>query len=233
VSLHSAYKLTNIEVAISDSRQMEALVCGLDKALCIIYRCKLYTYFYIGDDDTSITIKELKSTLMKLYVLILQFLCKAIQLYETNRLKRTIHAFWNLDEVIKFEEQCYKLEMQTEIAAKNCELVSSRNAHTEELDLLQEWSQETEDSINQLGLKLTTLCERSNMENSRDALNWASTIPCEDIHFFSRKGRTENTGEWLLTHSQYQLWRSSDKSMILWLHGIREHLLQAILVLCN
>jgi hypothetical protein len=115
---------------------MGALVCGLEKTLCIIARCKIYTFLYLEDEDYSEAAEQLRGILMKLYTLILQFLIKALRLFDMNKAKRAAHAFWNLDVVVNFEDECNKLEVGAEIAAENCERVTNRNAHAEELESL-------------------------------------------------------------------------------------------------
>jgi hypothetical protein len=52
-----------------------------------------------------------------------------------------------------------------------------------------------------------------------------SNVPVVTNHKLAGKGITPNTGEWLLLHKQYQEWRSSNESKILWLHRIRKFLI--------
>lgn len=47
-----------------------------------------------------------------------------------------------------------------------------------------------------------------------------SPIPYSMHHKHARKGRLKGSGEWLLEKTEYQSWRESDTSSVLWLHGI-------------
>jgi hypothetical protein len=47
-----------------------------------------------------------------------------------------------------------------------------------------------------------------------------SPIPYTTHHKNARKGRLKGSGEWLLEKPEYQTWRESSTSSVLWLHGI-------------
>jgi hypothetical protein len=71
--------------------------------------------------------------------------------------------------------------------------------------------------------RVTAIWKKLNEIERRDVLIWASEIPYQDHHMTASKGRTEDTGGWLIEHYKYKAWQTSDESMILWLHGIRKH----------
>jgi len=53
-------------------------------------------------------------------------------------------------------------------------------------------------------------------------LDWISTIAYEDNHKTTAEGLLEGTGRWLRNKPEFQEWRASSVSGILWLHGKRK-----------
>ena len=61
------------------------------------------------------------------------------------------------------------------------------------------------------------------LETERVAiLKWFSAIPYQGHHDLSSEGRVESTGQWLFQRKEFKNWQQSEKSEILWLHGIRK-----------
>ena len=203
---------------------MGALLIGLDKILSIIDRCKIYEILYLRDPHPTEALTNFESALVKLYAVILQFLSKAIQLFDKNTASRAIHGFWSPDDVTDFENKCQTLEEQVEIEVKNCERFYNRVARAEDgrnavqLKLL---LQDMKQSISRLDTTVTTLGSRSAEAKREVILSWTSNIFFRDDHDSACQGRTIGTAEWLLQHDKYRKWQSSNESMILWLNGIR------------
>ena len=55
-----------------------------------------------------------------------------------------------------------------------------------------------------------------------DILKWFSTIPYKSHHDLASEGRVAGTGQWLFQREEFINWQQSEKSEILWLHGIRK-----------
>lgn len=51
-------------------------------------------------------------------------------------------------------------------------------------------------------------------------LHWYSKVEYVQHHNRAREDRVKDTGEWLFNHEEYTKWSNSDKSQVLWLHGI-------------
>ena len=179
-------------------------------------------------------LESLESALVKIYALILQFLSKAIRQFDKNTASRALHAFWCFDDVADFEKKCQAQEEQVEIGAETCERFCNRTARAEgvrsveELKQMLEEMKEQNQLLVQVDTRVTTLWNRSSENERSQILCWTSDIPYRDHHELARTGRTIGTGEWLLKHSQFQEWHSSNESMILWLHGIRKSSLLCI-----
>ena len=218
------------QAAVSESQQMGALLLGLDRVLYIIDRCKVYEMLYPRDPRAVEAGDNFETALTELYVLILQFLSKAIKLYDKNTAGRALNAFWDPNDIVDFEKRCQDLEARVDIEAQNCERLYNKferavsSQHTKTLTGLLEKLKELKYPIGRIDNTVAALWNRSNEIERSEILRWTSQIPYEDHHTTARKGRTKDTGGWLLKHGQYQAWQSSDESMILWLHGIRKSL---------
>src|SRR5271168_2218569 len=118
--------MTIMQAAVSESRQMAALITGLKTALYMINRLKTYMD-YLWDLPETQTRANLETALTEFHALILQFLARAIQTYQKNSLTRAFDAFWKPEEVRGFEDKCDKIAARVEIEASNCDrTLSSR-----------------------------------------------------------------------------------------------------------
>ena len=53
-------------------------------------------------------------------------------------------------------------------------------------------------------------------------LSWFSVISYQGHHDLASEGRVAGTGQWLFQREEFRHWQESEKSEILWLHGIRK-----------
>lgn len=79
-----------------------------------------------------------------------------------------------------------------------------------------------EEQIHDIDVGVAAIWWKLDGQERNDILLWTSNIPYQYHHSTASKGRTEGTGEWLLKHQQFQEWKMSNDSMILWPHGIRK-----------
>lgn len=214
-----------MKIAISEQQQMETLLRGLDTILYLINQCEIYEILYIRDPQPVKALEYLELALVELYAVILRFLAKANRLFGKNTPSRALYAFLNPNDCMDFEKDCQLREKRVEGQAEQCERLYNRNARTNgTLDaerlktLLQDIKKQNDDLVE----TVSKLWDRSNAEERRKILQWASDIACQDHHNLARSGRTPDTGEWLLRHKEYEGWLSANESMILWLHGIRK-----------
>lgn len=80
--------------------------------------------------------------------------------------------------------------------------------------------------MNQFGSRRTPLkyLDRQNDAKYKEALNWLSDIDYWSNYETAREKRkdTPTTGNWLLTHDDYEKWIKGEVST-LWLYGIRTY----------
>jgi len=194
-------KLTALQkIVVAESEAMAALLVGVEKIVSLIDRCRIYEGLYLdnfhehlGKHDEQ---RQLRETLVKLYTLILGFLCKAAHFYSRNFLRRIHDAVLNQSGIEEFLKDIEYWEERVHHDANNCgtkRIDSGVGALRDNLD-----------------------------QNKRCAiLSWLSDIKYERLHNTARENRTEGSGKWLLAHEKFLEWRRSRESMILWLHGVR------------
>jgi ankyrin repeat domain-containing protein 50 len=214
-------------MAVAESQQMGALLIGVEKVTYLASRCKIYEILYLynkqsGQAATNLkpavtnperAVANLESALVTLYAAVLRFLATTNRLYDKSFGTRAIHSILSPDQVVKFVDECQKLETRVDIEANNCERTCSQTVREKLADL--------QEPITRTDSRVAALYDRLNESERLEILAWVSNIPYESYHYTARKGRTDKTGQWLLRHELHREWRESSASMILWLHGIR------------
>ncbi|PGH16010.1 hypothetical protein AJ79_01990 [Helicocarpus griseus UAMH5409] len=120
------------------------------------------------------------------------------------------------DEITSFESHCRDVEQRVDTKQRTASEISQLKPMLEEFKALKD----LKDPIKRIETGLADMWKILNEDERGRILSWVSDAPYLDNHLIARTGRTEDTGGWLLEHESYRSWKSSDKSMILWLHGI-------------
>jgi hypothetical protein len=77
---------------------MEALLTGLNTALYMMNRLKVYLQ-YLLDVPAAQSRANFELVLIELHARILQFLARAIRIYQKSTLSRAFDAFWKPEEI--------------------------------------------------------------------------------------------------------------------------------------
>ncbi|KAK8905640.1 hypothetical protein QC760_005562 [Botrytis cinerea] len=161
-----------LEVTISDSSQMAVLLAGLEIALSMMNRLKAYMK-YLEDLPATKERENFEISLIKLYVITLQFLAQAIQIYQEDTPKRIWKAFWQPSEVLDFENRCDKIARKAEIEAGICDRnlnISDRQQTNQKLENLREVLKELEELRN-IKESVSEILEQINLEKLPIAKN--------------------------------------------------------------
>ena len=62
-----------------------------------------------------------ETCLVEFHALILRFLASAIRIYQKGSVARAFNAFWRIEDVSTFENECNKMASRAEIEASNCD----------------------------------------------------------------------------------------------------------------
>lgn len=166
--------------------------------------------------------ENLEASLTEMYARLLSFLASGLRVFSMNPVRRALHALWNPQEIIEFEEEYTKIE---------------QNVKTESELLNNYCKKEVKDNVililNTTTLMSTTIFKtkvvmediKSMLEEHRrlDVLRWVSKMPTDDHHTIARDKRTPQTGQWILQKQEFQRWIESSSPLLLWIHGIRKN----------
>src|SRR2546423_10037749 len=117
---------------------MAALLVGLETALYMMNRLKAYMQ-YLQRLPATQARTNFETSLVDFYALILHFLAGAILIFQKGTLARTFSAFWKLEDVRNFENECKEIAVRAEIEASNCDRtlgsLDRESAHRDKEDL--------------------------------------------------------------------------------------------------
>nr|POF18024.1 hypothetical protein CFP56_13435 [Quercus suber] len=109
----------------AESRQMAALLIGMNLAMCTASRLKVY-FEYLGRLPSTLATDTFEKALVKMYVHVLKFIATAIQTYNTGVPARIAQALWQTPSLEQFEAECDNLGQRAAIEADNCDREMSK-----------------------------------------------------------------------------------------------------------
>ena len=99
---------------------MASLLVGCKAALYLANRLKAYINF-MDMLPATLTRDNFERAVTEMYSYILQFLARAIRIYQKSTLQRALTAFWQMSDVQDFERKCDQLGGRVEVEASNCD----------------------------------------------------------------------------------------------------------------
>lgn len=206
--------------------QIESLLSGMTHIFRVTRRCQLYealisdTSLPLSDHSTEAR-KNVRSAIVELYALILQFLAEAARTLRRSSNSRALAAIWSTSVISQFENDCEKRERLAEREVEVFEILGSSHLQA----LVQNCENDLKDlsgAIIQVEATTSAIWEYHQGEKRGKILEWISEIDTSDQHQIAKGDRTIDTGTWLLGHHTFVDWESRPDSAILWLNGIRE-----------
>jgi hypothetical protein len=121
------------KVASSESHQRAVLVAGIELALYMSNRLKVYleTYACLA---LSTARENFRNALVNLYVHILGFMAHAIRIQRKNSTLRLAQALWDSEDLMQFEKRCDILCVRASEEARVCDSQSNLVAQLRALD---------------------------------------------------------------------------------------------------
>jgi hypothetical protein len=121
------------KVALSDSNQRAVLVTGIELALYVSNRLKVYLDI-CAHSSPSLATDNLRRSLVNLYVHILTFLAHAIRIQQKRRVMKVMQALWDSGALMQFEEECDKLCVRASEEARICDSRAGLETQLQSLD---------------------------------------------------------------------------------------------------
>lgn len=217
-----------IQVATANGQQAGALYTGIERVLLIMNRGMAYEH-QLANSSKALPpnrIQNFETFLISLYARLLSFLASGLRVLAMGILRTALHALWNPQDIIQFEEDYLKLESdvrkESDILLRSVsdetrdaviQIMESSHLHSMALESITT-------SIGAMSLRM----EKDREGNERmNVLNWASKLPVDDHHATARRNRTPDTGQWINQKPAFQSWVTSQSPLLLWIHGIREY----------
>ncbi|KUJ19467.1 uncharacterized protein LY89DRAFT_491450 [Mollisia scopiformis] len=217
-----------LQLSTGDNEKLGSVYDQLEKITNLIGRYGIFEELYL--EESSKASNLLKKAIVKLYASVLTFLAEAKRYYAQDTAKRMAKNIlqisdWDVDKLadnIQSEQAC------VDEIARLIDAESLRNASQGIKRLskgAREHKEELRKALGDLGIdhindQLTVLTKDLASTKKRELLDWISKIPYSEHHESVRKGRLKGSGIWLFEQTQYEEWRKSTSSSLLWIHGI-------------
>ena len=124
---------------------MAALLTGMNLALCMANRLKVYFEYFMQLPPTLAT-NNFENALIKTYSQVLQFIATAILMYQKNLAIRTWQALWKTSNLESFGTESDKLGLWVEIEASNY----NRILHTQRWGDAKQWKNGFDEALRKL-----------------------------------------------------------------------------------
>ncbi|GKZ38746.1 hypothetical protein AbraIFM66950_011182 [Aspergillus brasiliensis] len=214
-----------------------AIVEGLEKATRLIARCGILEALLIrysgGATDAKVGLEE---ELVKLYSVVLDFLCKAKKHYDGSRLKRVLNltSRQSLQELVQEMEAAEQRVLVMKGLVDSERMASVHDGISMMLLTVTSAANGVDNMETRLDQALADLdkplvrisndvsdLHNALQENERsELLQWLSTVPVQQHHREILGSVLAGSGEWLLNEPRFLNWKDSSSSETFWLHGI-------------
>ncbi|GLA47313.1 hypothetical protein AnigIFM63604_001510 [Aspergillus niger] len=214
-----------------------AIVEGLETSVRVIARGGILEgLYYQKNSALSEARQALQDEIVKCYTAVLKFLSLARNYYQCSRMKRAL-SFISKDDLRHCTKEIQSAEQQFLIQKGLADSEDLGNIETNVLHTIL-IATSTADQVNDMKTKLEKALldldkplirvedqvsdlHRALKGNERgQILRWISPVPAQEHYREASASLMPGSGEWLFRHPEFQAWRDSSSSEVLWLHGI-------------
>lgn len=204
-----------IKAVVSEQEQMGVLLTCTEKVTLALNHCTVLESLHRTDDTPGHLLLNLETALVKLYVILLQLIIVAHDLCSQSMTVRALKATFDPSKLDDLVEACSQREAQVKREADLCDKVRKRQVDQAVLA----WLENLFKPVVRVDENVKAVLQRLELEEKYALLEWM----CPTLYGFHHDSvvdaRTEGTCEWVLEKPEFQQWRYSSSSTILWLHG--------------
>ncbi|KAL7790509.1 hypothetical protein V8C43DRAFT_284753 [Trichoderma afarasin] len=200
-----------LKANVSQCEDLAAIFGCAEKVLRLMRHGRVYEDVYLSGGSCNGATENLKDALVDLYKGLMELLAHAFLRLNEGQGKQFLRALVSGGEGGKLVSALTEQERKVSMAAQGCGAVASQE-HQTLLKNLDEPLKNMENTVKKLLQKV----EDGTLEQ---ALEYISTIPIGEHQQEKREARTPRTCEWLLNHSRFIEWKTSNSSSMLWLQG--------------
>ncbi|KAI2821658.1 hypothetical protein CBS115989_2857 [Aspergillus niger] len=225
-----------------------AIVEGLETSVRVIARGGILEgLYYQKNSALSEARQALQDEIVKCYTAVLKFLSLARKYYQCSRMKRAVN-FISKDDLRHCTKEIQSAEQQFLIQKGLADSEDLGNIETNVLHTIL-IATSTADQVNDMKTKLEkTLLDldkplirvvdqvsdlhRALKDNERgQILRWISPVPAQEHYREASASLMPGSGEWLFRHPEFQAWRDSSSSEVLWLEKLAAENPRSLLLL--
>ncbi len=209
---------------MSDVQAFGSLSEGIELVAGVLARYGMLENICVSSSPAACTGEQiyLRECIVKVYAAVLTYLATAKRYWSHNTAARIAKSIFKNMEA----------EHETlQLAVSKADDEAFRTANTIQYRGLSEISEATREALTGLLVEMRAPLLRTAQDLSRiqdkfqqdqqtEIFRWLSTIPCESHFHEASKKILQDTGRWLLEHSEYLEWQRSSASAIFWLNGI-------------
>ncbi|SPQ26473.1 155b9fce-3d70-4eae-8d87-6b345046ed02 [Thermothielavioides terrestris] len=204
-----------VQITVTESAQMCALLASADRIVRVINRGQIYELVYTTETTPELALNNLQAALIDLYSAALELLANSTKLLDKSTITRTLHSILHSGETADLFSNLVKHESELAREAQACESRRSADADTSLMRLLRE----LEVPLTRVDEKVSSLLERVDDSERLAILEWISAVPYRKHHDTVKEARTRGTCQWLLQHQRFREWANASFSVIMWLQG--------------
>ena len=174
-----------LQIAVFEVKQRLAILVGVEKLSSTITGCSIFELLYLHSQSQDECELNLRSILIKLYVLIFTFLLTARGVNVRNNALKIAHAVVHFNEASAFVQKCEMLETHVAHDASLREEIHARERsenHSTEVDGLNKLLQTLEQPLDGTDLHFDTIFAVFQASKQSEILQWISLMPIEDTH---------------------------------------------------
>ncbi|KAJ9245760.1 hypothetical protein DTO169E5_479 [Paecilomyces variotii] len=225
-----------LQLSFSAFEAFGAIVEGLEKATELIARCGILEALFLQHGGATDARMALETEMVKLYSMILGFLCKAKKHHDGSRYKRVLNLIsrQSLQESVREMQAAEQkvLNLKGLVDSENMEDIQGKISTmlltvSSAADGIGNIQPRLKDALLDLEQPLLRMSDQVSelrdalKENERDEiLRWLSTVPVQQHYREACTSLLPDSGEWLLESLCFKSWRDSSSSETFWLNGI-------------
>ena len=210
-----------LQIVVNDSETFGAMVEAVEYISNLITRCAILENLYLRGSSLASATDHLKDAIVKLYISVLRYLCRARKYFARSTAKRmlassvhsaqtSVHTY--LDIICKKQASVDAFVHLIEV-----EHIKESNSRSQHLEIL---LLQLQQPILRSAVQLSELHDRLKHSERLTLLNWLSKVPYKAIHKFIGKDVLSESGEWILQNPEFADWNRCSAPSTLFLHGI-------------
>lgn len=212
-----------LTAGMNDISLFTSVAEGVESISGLITRYSVIEKLYLGDANRSMAQNELYKAIITLYTAMLVYLSKAKHYFSGSFLERfgrsLVEAMRGQFNHLLTDVSETQVEKWTGLVAVEFSQNAARAASETQLKLMATLKG-LEMPLMQIQSQVTQIQDRFNREDRIQVFKWLSPVEYRSHHDNASRNLLPGSGKWLFDSTEFIQWAQSNKSCMLWLHGI-------------